>query len=106
MTGYNYLINKKRGVATPPTTPVIEPGTEDVQKEYIDTLKKRIEQLELELQEQKKYYIGEIEQERTRTMYFKELFEQKDRQITTYLLPGANEPEKNQRKGIFNLFKR
>ncbi len=57
-------------------------------------------------EEQKKYYIGEIEQERTRTMYFKELFEQKDRQITTYLLPGANEPEKNQRKGIFNLFKR
>ena len=101
LNGYNYLINKRKGVK--PVIEHIEPGAENIQKEYIDTLKKRVEQLEQELLDQKKFYINEIEQERTRTAYFKELFEQKDRQITTYLLPGAdNEPKK---KSWFNWFK-
>lgn len=100
LTGYNYFISKKKGDTETTPTPT---QNGDIQKEYIDILKTRIEQLEKELQDQKAYYLGEIEHERTQTNYFKALFEQKEKQINTYLLPGGDEPQK--KKSIFSFFR-
>ena len=102
LTGYNYFINKKKGTPGATTTPQVTPNN-DMQKEYIDTLKARVEQLEQELQDQKAYFIKEIEHEREQVSYFKNILEQKERQINTYLLPGADEPPK--KKSIFSLFR-
>lgn len=102
LSGYNYLISKKKKVE-----PIKEPGANaEVKNEYIEVLKDRIKHLEEELKENKKNYQEEIERERTRTAYFKTLFEQKDRQVTMYLLPGGTEEEQS-KKGIFKrLFKK
>lgn len=104
ITGYNYLLNHTKKKEDPGET---HQESQDIQTEYIENLKKQIEKLENELKETKTNHAKELEQERIRTAYFKELFEQKDKQVTMYLLPGAKEEKTENKKGFFyNLFNR
>lgn len=110
LEGYNYLINKKKGVQQENQENIFKPGNETINpnEDYIKTLKDTIHKLENEIQEQKKYYLSEIENERNRTEYFKQLFEMKDKQVTNMLLPGndgTGEPKEkeNTKKGIFSF---
>lgn len=97
--GYNYLIERRSNKPLKDNSINDENRrTNDLNSEYIDMLKKRIEQLENDLQVNKQYYQSELNQERERTQYFKSLFEQKDKQLNVLLLPGAT--EKNN-KGFF-----
>lgn len=102
ITGYNYLIGKRKHVDQEQQH---QEHDGNIQADYINTLKTRIEQLENELNTIKQTHKKELEQEQARTQYFMNLFEQKDRQITTYLLqPGTEEQKK---KNIFDIiFKR
>lgn len=99
--GYNYLIEHRSNKEKTNTTRSNEnQNTSDLNNEYINMLKKRIEQLENDLQANKQYYQNELNQERDRTAYFKNLFEQKDKQLNVLLLPGATENQ-NKNKGFF-----
>ena len=103
VAGYNYLSSHTRKKSE--KEEANQEPSQDIQKEYIEILKKQIEKLENELKETKANHIKELEQEQVRTAYFKELFEQKDRQISLYLLPGAKEEKAETKKGFFyNLF--
>lgn len=106
ITGYNYLINRTRK-KTEKEEPIQIKENLEIQREYIENLKEQINLLQNQLKENRENYLKEIEQERTRTLYFKELFEQKDKQISLYLLPGAREEKTETKKGFFqSLFNR
>lgn len=109
--GYNYLLERKKKVANIPTPSIADgeaTGEQNIKNEYVELLKNRVEQLENELKEVKQTHQKEIDQERERTIYFKTLFEQKDKQITALLLPGDTPPgeEKGGKSNFFTrLFK-
>lgn len=96
LNGYNYLINKHNGVKT---TEPKNTHSDPIQYEYIEMLKRNIEQLQKENQELKEKHTKELNQERERTSYFMRLFEQKEQLLNQYMLPPG---ERTQRKSIWS----
>lgn len=96
LNGYNYLINKHNGVKT---TEQKNTHSDPIQYEYIEMLKRNIEQLQKENQELKEKHTKELNQERERTSYFMRLFEQKEQLLNQYMLPPG---ERTQRKSIWS----
>lgn len=99
LNGYNYLINKHNGVKT---TEPKNTHSDPIQYEYIEMLKRNIEQLQKENQELKEKHTKELNQERERTSYFMRLFEQKEQLLNQYMLPPGEPGERTQRKSIWS----
>lgn len=101
LEGYNYLTSNKKVISE--TNKESETPTPKKSEETtIQILNKEIERLTKEREEMKRDLQEQLERERTRAEYFKNLFERKDLQITQYLLAsGTEQAERNQRKSFF-----
>lgn len=103
LQGYNYFISRKKKDNNEVAADTGEIA--EIKTEYIDMLKSRVTQLEQELKDTKTNYQKELEQERNRTAYFKQLFESKDRLLSSYMLPPGESNKLNregtEKKGFF-----